>query len=139
MPRKQRVGLRRDVAVDPKYGDRLVGRFINRVILSGKRGVAERLVYRAMDIIGEKKKLNPLDVLKQAMENIKPAMEVRSRRVGGATYQVPAEVRPERRLTLGFRWLVEAAKARGERSMQECLAGELLDALENRGSAVKKR
>lgn len=139
MPRKKRGTFTRSVLPDPKYGDLLVTKFICTLLESGKRSVAERHVYRAFDILKEKKGDDPIKVLKQGLENIKPMIEVRSRRVGGATYQVPVEVRSDRRISLGLRWLVDAASGRREQSLGERLAAELLDALENRGAACKKR
>ncbi len=130
---------RRDVLPDPKYKDRLVGKLINKIMLDGKKPKAEMVVYRAFNIISEKTKDDPLKIYKDALEQIKPILEVRSRRVGGATYQVPMEVRPDRRVSLGLRWLVLFARERGEKSMEEKLAGELMDAVQKRGGAIKKR
>lgn len=124
---------------DPKYNDQLVGKFINTIMWSGQKATAEHIVYSAFDIIKEKKNDDPLKVFRQSLENIKPVIEVRSRRVGGATYQVPVEVRSERRISLGFRWLLGAARERGEKTMEDRLAAEILDALENKGAAIKKR
>lgn len=140
MPRKKRLGLKRERAGDAKFGDKVVSKLISQIMMEGKKGLAERIVYGAFDILKEKKeKEEPLETFKQALEKIKPQMEVRSRRVGGANYQVPVEVRTDRKLSLGLKWMVEAARKRGGKSMPERLAGEILDALENRGSAVKKR
>lgn len=139
MPRKKRTTLKREILPDPKYADTLVAKFINTLMWNGKRSLAERIVYKSFDILQEKKNDDPVKVFKQAMESIKPVVEVRSRRVGGATYQVPVDVRQDRRVTLGLRWLIGAARTRGEHTMQERIASELLDALENRGNAVKKR
>lgn len=139
MPRKRRGNLKRDTLPDPKFKDELVARLINRIMYDGKKSVAEDIVYKAFDILREKRKDDPVKVYKQALEKIKPVVEVRSRRVGGANYQVPVEVRQERRVTLGLRWLVTYSRARGEKSYYEKLANELLDALEGRGSAVKKK
>ncbi len=139
MPRKKRAALKREILPDPKYGDALVAKFVNTLMWNGKKSLAERLVYKSFDILHEKKNDDPVKIFKQAMEYIKPAVEVRSRRVGGATYQVPVDVRHDRRVTLGLRWLIAAARTRGEHTMQERIAGELMDALENRGNAVKKR
>lgn len=139
MPRKKRASLKRRISPDPKYGDQLVARFITSLMWNGKKSLAERIVYGAFDSLQEKKHDDPVKLFKQAMENIKPVIEVRSRRVGGATYQVPVEVRSDRRISLGLRWLIEAARGRGEGTMKDRLAAELFDALENRGSAVKKR
>ena len=139
MPRKKRASLKRVIADDPKYGDQLVAKFINTILWQGKKSTAEHIVYGAFETMQEKKGDDPVKLFRQALENIKPLVEVRSRRVGGATYQVPTEVRSDRKVSLGLRWLIAAARARGERTMKERVAGELLDALENKGSAVKKR
>jgi len=139
MPRKKRASLKRVIADDPKFGDQVVAKFINTILWQGKKSTAERIVYGAFDVLQEKKGDDPVKLFKQALDNIKPLIEVKSRRVGGATYQVPTEVRSDRKMSLGFRWLIAAARSRGERSMTERVAGELLDALENKGSAVKKR
>ncbi|MBE3102175.1 MAG: 30S ribosomal protein S7 [Firmicutes bacterium] len=138
MPRKGYVP-HRDVLADPIYGDKVVTKLINQVMLDGKRGVAQRICYDAFDMIKEKTGKEPMEVFEQAMNNIMPVLEVKARRVGGATYQVPIEVRPERRQTLGLRWLVSYAKNRGEKTMMQRLAGELLDAANNSGNAVKKK
>ena len=138
MPRRGQVA-KRDVLVDPLYNSKLVTRLVNSVMLDGKKGVAQKIVYGAFDIIREKTGEEPLDVFEKALENIMPSLEVKARRVGGATYQVPIEVRPERRQTLGLRWLTTYARARGEKTMKERLAGEIMDAANNTGSAVKKR
>lgn len=139
MPRKKRASLKRKVSPDPKFGDELVAKFINTLLWSGKKSAAERSVYGAFDVLQEKKGDDPVKVFKQALENIKPLVEVRSRRVGGATYQVPQEVRLDRKISLGLRWLIGAARARKEHTMRDRLAAELLEALENKGAAVKKR
>jgi small subunit ribosomal protein S7 len=139
MPRKKRGTLKRETAPDAKHNDPLVSKFITTLMWDGKKSTAERCVYGALDILAEKKKEEPLDVFRKALENIKPLVEVRSRRVGGATYQVPSEVRHDRRQSLGLRWLISAARARGEKTMKERIAAELLDALENKGAAIKKR
>lgn len=139
MPRKKRASLQRVILPDPKYQDILVGKLINTLMWGGKKSLSEHIVYKSFDILQDKKNDDPVKVFKQALENIKPVVEVRSRRVGGATYQVPVDVRPNRRITLGLRWLIGAARSRGEHTMQERLAGELLSALENQGNAVKKR
>jgi len=139
MPRKKRANLKRKIGPDAKYNHVTVSKFISAVMWDGKKAVAENIVYRAFDILKEKRNEEPLAVFNKALENIKPIVEVRSRRVGGATYQVPSEVRSDRRQSLGFRWLIAAARARGEKNMEERLANELLDALENRGAAIKKR
>ena len=138
MPRRAII-QRREVIPDPKYGSRLVAKFINTMMKRGKRSVAERMMYYALELIGERSKQDPLKLFKQAVDNVKPALEVKSRRVGGSTYQVPVEVRPERRTSLSMRWLVGFSRSRSEKTMQERLAGELLDAANNRGASVKKR
>ena len=124
---------------DPKYGDQVVSKFMNCIMLEGKKSVAERIVYGALDVIEGKVSQDPVGVFRQALDNVKPAIEVRSRRVGGATYQVPVEVRDDRRQALAIRWLIDAARNRSENTMVERLSGELLDAANNRGAAVKKR
>lgn len=139
MPRKKRASLKRDIAADPKFGDQLVAKFINSLLWSGKKSVAEHIVYGAFEVLQEKKGDDPVKIFKQAMENIKPVVEVRSRRVGGATYQVPQEVRSDRRISLGLRWLIGAARSRKEHTMKDRIAAELLEALDNKGAAVKKR
>lgn len=138
MPRRGSIA-KRDVLPDPLYNSKLVTRLINNIMVDGKRGVAQKIVYSAFDIIREKTGKDPLEVFEQALENIMPLLEVKARRVGGATYQVPMEVRPARRTTLGLRWLTAYARSRSERTMAERLAGELMDAANNTGSAVKKR
>jgi small subunit ribosomal protein S7 len=130
---------KREVLPDPKHGSRLVAKFINIMMLRGKKSVAEHIMYEAMATIEDRAKQEGLKLFKTAIENVKPAVEVKSRRVGGSTYQVPVEVRPERRTSLSMRWIIGAARRRPERSMAEKLAGELLDAANNRGTAVKKR
>jgi len=130
---------KREVLPDPKHGSRLVAKFINIMMLRGKKSVAEHIMYEAMASIEDRAKQEGLKLFKAAIENVKPAVEVKSRRVGGSTYQVPVEVRPERRTSLSMRWIIGAARRRPERSMAEKLAGELLDAANNRGTAVKKR
>ena len=130
---------KRVILPDPKFGDETVAKFINMVMLSGKKSVAEQIVYGALDLVASKSGEEPLEVFNRALDNVRPLVEVKSRRVGGATYQVPVEVRPTRRNALAMRWLVEAARKRGEKSMQARLAGEILDAVEQRGAAVKKR
>jgi len=139
MPRKKRRSLAREIIPDPKYQDEIVAKLIGRCIIDGKKSIAEKLVYKAFDIISEKKKDDPVKLFKQALEKIKPIVEVRTRRVGGANYQVPVEVKSERRISLGIRWLVTSSRERGERTFSEKLAGEILDALEDRGAAIKKR
>ncbi|MGH6814871.1 MAG: 30S ribosomal protein S7 [Hyphomicrobiaceae bacterium] len=138
MSRRHRAE-KRDVVPDPKYGDNVVTKFMCAVMKEGKKSVAERIVYGAMENMETRAKSDPLQLFRQALENVMPAVEVRSRRVGGATYQVPVEVRPERRQALAIRWLIAAARARNEKTMVERLSGELLDASNNRGTAVKKR
>lgn len=138
MPRRREVP-KRIVLPDPKFGSEKLAKFINMMMVSGKKAVAENIMYNALDRITEKSSGDALEVLEKALENVSPMVEVKSRRVGGATYQVPVEVRPTRRQTLAMRWIIEAARKRGEKSMQQKLAGELLDAAEQRGSAVKKR
>jgi small subunit ribosomal protein S7 len=131
---------KREVLPDPKFGNIIVTKFMNSVMYAGKKSVAEGIVYGAFGLIESKTKLSPLGVFEQALENVMPTIEVRSRRVGGATYQVPVDVRPERALALGMRWIISAARDRSDgRTMQEKLAGELLDASSNKGNAVKKR
>ena len=138
MPRRGFVP-KRDVLPDPVYNDKVVTRLINSIMLDGKKGVAQKIVYDAFDIVREKSGKEPLEVFRAAMDNIMPVLEVKARRVGGATYQVPMEVRPERRQTLGLRWLTAYSRSRNERTMRERLAGEILDAVNNMGGAVKKR
>jgi small subunit ribosomal protein S7 len=136
---RRRVAERREILPDPKYSDPTVARFINMVMRRGKKSIAERIVYGALEEITSKKKGNPVEVFNKAMENVRPIVEVKSRRVGGATYQIPVEVRQDRSFALAMRWLVDAAKNRGEKDMGLRLAGELMDAAENRGTAIKKR
>ena len=138
MPRRGNVP-KREILPDPVYNSVLVTKLINGVMLDGKKGVSQKVVYGAFDIIKEKTGKDPMEVYTQALENIMPSLEVKARRVGGATYQVPIEVRPERRQTLGLRWLVGYSRKRSEKTMKERLAGELMDAANNTGSAVKKR
>ena len=138
MPRRGFVP-KREVLDDPIYGGKLVTKLVNQVMLDGKRGTAQKACYGAFDIIKEKTGREPLEVFEEAMNNIMPVLEVKARRVGGATYHVPIEIRPERRQTLGLRWLVSYARARSERTMQERLAGEILDACNNAGGAFKKK
>ena len=130
---------KREIIPDPKFGDVVVTKFMNSLMYDGKKSVAESIVYGALDLIETRAKANPLEMFKQALENVAPAIEVRSRRVGGATYQVPVEVRPERRQALAIRWLIVAARGRNDKTMVERLSAELLDASNNRGNAVKKR
>ncbi|AXY26527.1 30S ribosomal protein S7 [Suicoccus acidiformans] len=138
MPRKGAVA-KRDVLPDPIYNSKLVTRTINRIMVDGKRGKASNILYRAFDIVREETGQDPLEVFEQAMENIMPLLEVKARRVGGSNYQVPVEVRPERRSTLAIRWLVQYARLRGEKSMELRLAREIMDAANNTGAAVKRR
>ncbi len=138
MPRRGEVPKRKVVA-DPKYKDRLVAKLTNTIMLSGKKAIAEGIVYGAFDVIQTRFKEDPLEVFRKALDNIKPKVEVKSRRVGGATYQVPVEVRPERRVSLAMRWMVSYSRSRGEKSMAERLAAELYDAAQSRGNAVKKK
>ena len=138
MPRRREVP-KRQIMPDPKYGERLVGKFINYLMKRGKRNIAESLLYKSFDIVSEKTKEDPVRVFKKAMDNVKPVLEVRSRRVGGATYQVPIEVRPDRKVALAMRWLISYSKQRSGKSMVEKLAGEIMDAYNNRGASVKKR
>ncbi len=139
MPRRKRGSLKRDVIPDPKFGDKLIATFINKIMQGGKKSTAEGIVYGAFDIVKEAKKDDPVKLFRQALDNIKPSIEVKSRRVGGANYQVPTEVRSDRKVSLGLRWLILAATARGEKTMRARLAGEIGEASENKGSAVKKR
>ena len=138
MPRRSFIA-KREVLADPVYNSTVVTRLINNIMLDGKKGTAQKIVYGAFDIIKEKTGKEPLEVFNEAMANIMPVLEVKARRVGGATYQVPIEVRPERRQTLGLRWLTTYSRARGERTMKERLAGEILDAVNNAGASVKKK
>jgi small subunit ribosomal protein S7 len=138
MSRRHRA-VRRDINPDPKFGDVVLSKFMNNLMLQGKKSVAESIVYGAFDRIQDRTKQDPLGVFHQALDNVSPAIEVRSRRVGGATYQVPVEVRAERRQALAIRWLITAARGRNENTMVERLSGELMDAANNRGTAVKKR
>ena len=138
VPRRGRIA-KRDVLPDPVYNSKLVTRLINNIMYDGKKGVAQKIVYGAFDIVKEKTGNDPLEAFEQSMENIMPVLEVKARRVGGATYQVPMEVRPERRQTLGLRWITNYSRNRGEKTMKERLAGEIMDALNQTGGAVKKR
>ncbi len=138
MPRR-RVVAKREILPDPKYKNTTLAKFMNHVMVSGKKAVAERIVYGALERIQERIGGDPVEVFEAALESIAPSVEVKSRRVGGATYQVPVEVRPSRRTALAMRWLVDAARKRGEKSMAMRLSGEIMDAAESRGSAVKKR
>ncbi|MDF1833110.1 MAG: 30S ribosomal protein S7 [Porticoccaceae bacterium] len=138
MPRR-RVVAKREILPDPKFGNITLAKFMNHVMVSGKKSVAERIVYGALDMVEERLKSDPLEAFELALENIAPMVEVKSRRVGGATYQVPVEVRASRRGALAMRWLVDYARARGEKSMAQRLAGEVVDASQGKGGAVKKR
>jgi small subunit ribosomal protein S7 len=138
MPRR-RVVEKRKILADPKFQDRLVAKFINDLMRQGKKSTAEQICYGAFDQVELKLKDDPLKVFKKALDNVKPVVEVKSRRVGGATYQVPVEVRQDRRVALAMRWLIEYSRGRGEKTMMEKLAGEIMDAAANRGNAVKKR
>jgi len=136
---RRKAAVKREVLPDPKFGSERLTKFINMVMRDGKKSVAERIVYGALETIEKRRGGDPVEVLEQALENVSPVVEVKSRRVGGANYQVPVEVRPARRQTLSMRWMIEAARRRGEKTMAQRLAGEILDAAENRGAAVKKR
>lgn len=138
MPRRREVP-KRQILPDPKFGSETLAKFVNILMLDGKKSTAEKITYGALDLIAERTNDDPLEVFENALENVRPTVEVKSRRVGGATYQVPVEVRPNRRTALAMRWLVEASRNRGEKSMGVRLAGELIDAAGNRGTAVKKR
>ena len=138
MPRRREVP-KRTILPDPKFGDQTVAKFINVMMLDGKKSIPERIIYGALDIISERGAEKPLDVFYEALDNIRPVVEVKSRRVGGATYQVPVEVRPSRRNALAMRWLVDSARNRSEKSMTQRLAGELIDAAEKRGGAARKK
>jgi len=138
MPRRREVPKRR-IIPDPKYKDKLVSKFTNTLMFDGEKAVAEGILYGAFDVIGERFKEDPVEVFRKALDNVKPKLEVKSRRVGGATYQVPVEVRPERRVALAMRWIVTYARDRGEKTMRERLAAEFVDAAQGRGNAVKKK
>ncbi|MDY0190652.1 MAG: 30S ribosomal protein S7 [Desulfuromonas sp.] len=138
MPRRREVA-KRIVLADPKYNDKLVTKFVNNLMIGGKKSVAEKIVYGAFDLIVERSGEDAVEVFKKAFENIRPMLEVKSRRVGGSTYQVPIEVRPDRRNALVIRWVLSASRGRGEKTMRERLAAELLDAANNRGASVKKK
>jgi len=138
MPRRREVP-KRTILPDPKFGDQTLTKFINVLMLDGKKSTAERIVYGALEQVATKTREDPIEIFTRALENVRPVVEVKSRRVGGATYQVPVEVRPQRRTALAMRWLVEAARKRGEKSMGIRLANELMEAADNRGIAVKKR
>jgi small subunit ribosomal protein S7 len=136
---RRRRPVKREVLPDPKYGSKLVSKFVNCMMLEGKKGVAETILYKAMDIIEQKTQKNPIEVFVQSLENVKPLVEVKSRRVGGATYQVPVEIRPERRQALGIRWIINYSRGRSEKTMYQRLAGELMDAFNNTGASIKKK
>ena len=136
---RRRAQIKRQVEVDPVYGTKVITKFINSLMLDGKKTVAEKIVYRTFDIIKEKTKQDPLEVFNEAIKNVKPNLEVKSRRVGGATYQVPVEVRSDRAQALAIRWLIESSKKRGDKTMQERLSKEFLDASTNKGNAIKKK
>jgi small subunit ribosomal protein S7 len=138
MPRR-RVAAKREVLPDPKFGNTTLAKFVNHIMVHGKKSIAEKIVYGALDTVAERSDKDPIELFEAALETVAPTVEVKSRRVGGATYQVPVEVRPARREALAMRWLVDAARKRGEKSMSLRLAGEMLDAADNKGSAVKKR
>ncbi len=138
MPRR-RVVAKREILPDPKFGSQLLAKFMNHVMVDGKKSVAEHIVYGALDIVADRKNGEPLELFEKALDNIRPMVEVKSRRIGGATYQVPVEVRPSRRTALAMRWLVDSARKRGEKSMAQRLAGEVADAAEGKGAAMKKR
>jgi small subunit ribosomal protein S7 len=138
MPRRREIG-KKDILPDPKYGSKLVAKFTNNIMRKGKKTVAESILYESFDIIAQRTKQDPLEVFKKALDNVKPVVEVKSRRVGGSTYQVPVEVRSNRRVALAIRWIINYAQARSEKSMTQKLAGELLDAANNRGASVKKK
>ncbi len=136
---RRRAQIKRQVEVDPVYGTRVITKFINSLMLDGKKTVAEKIVYKTFEIIKEKSKQDPLDVFNEAIKNVRPNLEVKSRRVGGATYQVPVEVRSDRGQALAIRWLIESSKKRGDKTMQERLSKEFLDASTNKGNAIKKK
>ena len=138
MPRR-RVAEKREILPDPKYNSKVVNKFVNCILKDGKKSLAEAVCYGAFDIIKEKTGNDPLKVFKSALENVKPVVEVKARRVGGATYQVPVEIRPQRRMALAFRWIINYSRGRGEKTMRERLAGELLDAFNNTGASIKKK
>jgi small subunit ribosomal protein S7 len=136
---RRRRPPKREILPDPKFGSKLVTKFVNCMMLDGKKGVSETIFYKAMDILNQKTQKDPIEVFIQAMENVKPLVEVKSRRVGGATYQVPIEIRPERRQALAIRWIVNYSRGRSENTMWQKLAGELMDAFNNTGSSIKKK
>lgn len=136
---RRRAAPKREILPDPKFGDLVLAKFVNILMLDGKKSVAEKIVYEALDTIKAKGNAQPIEVFKQALDNIEPQVEIKSRRVGGSTYQVPIEVRAERKTALAMRWIIEASRKRGEKGMKLRLAGEVLDAVQNRGSALKKK
>lgn len=136
---RRRRPPKRDILPDPKFGSKLVTKFVNTMMFDGKKGVSETNFYKAMEIVGAKTQKDPIDVFVAALENVKPVVEVKSRRVGGATYQVPVEIRPERRQALGIRWIINYSRDRGEKTMFQKLAGEIMDAFNNTGSSIKKK
>ncbi len=136
---RRRRPVKREVLPDPKYGSKLVSKFANCMMFDGKKGISETILYKSMEIIEQKTQKNPIEVFVQALENVKPMVEVKSRRVGGATYQVPVEIRPERRQALGIRWIINYSRNRSEKTMFQRLAGELMDAYNNTGASVKKK
>ena len=136
---RRRRPPKREILPDPKYGSKLVSKFVNCMMLEGKKGVSETIFYRAMDILQQKTDKDPIEVFVQALENVKPVVEVKSRRVGGATYQVPVEIRPERRQALGIRWIINYSRARSEKTMYSRLASELMDAYNSTGTSIKKK
>jgi len=138
MPRKGHIA-KRDVLVDPIYNSKLVTRLINKIMLDGKKGVAQNILYNAFDIVEKKTGSQPMEVFEKALDNVMPELELKLRRVGGANYQVPVEVRPDRRMTLGIRWIVNYARMRGEKTMEQRISGELMDAANNTGAAIKKK
>ena len=138
MPRKGHVS-KREVLLDPLYQNKIVTKLVNSIMLDGKKGAAQKIVYGAFEMVGEKRNVKPMEAFEEALNNIMPLLEVKARRVGGATYQVPIEIRPDRRQTLGLRWLVNFARRRSEKTMQERLANEIIDAINNTGGAVKRK
>lgn len=136
---RRRKAIKREIIPDPQYGNEIVSKFINCMMMNGKRGVSETIFYKAMDIVSEKTKKEPVDAFIEALNNVKPHVEVKSRRVGGATYQVPMDIRPERQQALGIRWMIRYARLRNEKTMYQRLANEVMDALNNSGGSVKKR
>ncbi len=136
---RRRRPVKREVLPDPKYGSKLISKFANCMMMDGKKGISETILYKSMEIIEQKTQKNPIEVFVQALENVKPMVEVKSRRVGGATYQVPVEIRPERRQALGIRWIINYSRNRSEKTMFQRLAGELMDAFNNTGASVKKK